>query len=264
MEIYNRGENEAMPYNTNNTKSVKMQSASKAGKFAAGNIFTGQFSKVDIASMGAELKWGVPFKCRPIAMKVRYKYNPQTIQNASGTKYSDQQGKADQCQILVSLTDWTEPFTVSTGANKFVEFDTTVVSVQPAWRERTELYGYFNEFSKKYTETDLRELLADESRPVWCAVEDGQFLGYCFCRVVIPFDSASVIRKELYIDDLCVDEDHRGSGIATKLFSHVRGYAAELGCTAITLNVWCGNASAMKFYEKMGMRQRSITMETKL
>lgn len=38
---------------------------------------------------------------------------------------------------------------------KFVQLDTTVVSVQPAWRERTELYGYFNEFTKRYTETDF-------------------------------------------------------------------------------------------------------------
>ena len=38
---------------------------------------------------------------------------------------------------------------------KFVSNPTTVVSVQPAWRERTELYGYFNEFSKKYSETDF-------------------------------------------------------------------------------------------------------------
>jgi hypothetical protein len=38
---------------------------------------------------------------------------------------------------------------------KFVQNDTTVVSVQPAWRERTELYGYYNEFTKKYNETDF-------------------------------------------------------------------------------------------------------------
>ena len=38
---------------------------------------------------------------------------------------------------------------------KFVQKDTTVVSVQPSWRERTELYGYFNEFTKKYSETDF-------------------------------------------------------------------------------------------------------------
>ena len=38
---------------------------------------------------------------------------------------------------------------------KFVNKDTTVVSVQPAWRERTELYGYYNEFTKKYSETEF-------------------------------------------------------------------------------------------------------------
>ena len=39
---------------------------------------------------------------------------------------------------------------------KFVQKDTTVVSVQPSWRERTELYGYFNEFTKKYAEQIFR------------------------------------------------------------------------------------------------------------
>ena len=38
---------------------------------------------------------------------------------------------------------------------KFVQKDTTVVSVQPSWRERTELYGYYNEFTKSYSETDF-------------------------------------------------------------------------------------------------------------
>ena len=38
---------------------------------------------------------------------------------------------------------------------KFIGNDTSVVSVQPSWRERTELYGYYNEFTRKYTETDF-------------------------------------------------------------------------------------------------------------
>ena len=38
---------------------------------------------------------------------------------------------------------------------KFVRKDTSVVSVQPSWRERTELYGYFNEFTKRYSETEF-------------------------------------------------------------------------------------------------------------
>ena len=38
---------------------------------------------------------------------------------------------------------------------KFVQKDSTVVSVQPSWRERTELYGYYNEFTKRYSETEF-------------------------------------------------------------------------------------------------------------
>ena len=42
---------------------------------------------------------------------------------------------------------------------KFVQSDTTVVSVQPSWRERTELYGYYNEFTKRYSETEFLQAI---------------------------------------------------------------------------------------------------------
>ncbi len=38
---------------------------------------------------------------------------------------------------------------------KFVRNDSVITSVQPSWRDRTELFGYFNEFTKKYNETEL-------------------------------------------------------------------------------------------------------------
>lgn len=38
---------------------------------------------------------------------------------------------------------------------KFLQKETSLVPVQPSWRERTELYGYYNEFTKKYTETEF-------------------------------------------------------------------------------------------------------------
>lgn len=117
----------------------------------------------------------------------------------------------------------------------------------------------------KYTESDLTELLADDSRPVWCAVDDDKFLGYCFCQWKEYHDSSvSTDRKELYIDDLCVDESVRGRGVATTLFAHVRMMATMEGADFITLNVWTGNDSAMAFYEKMGMKPRKITMDLPL
>lgn len=114
----------------------------------------------------------------------------------------------------------------------------------------------------KYTESDLCELLQDETRPVWCAVEDDTFLGYCFCQWQEYHDSSvSTDRRELYIDDLCVDEAVRGRGVATALFRHVTEAARASGTDFITLNVWQGNDSALRFYEKMGMTPRKTTLE---
>ena len=116
----------------------------------------------------------------------------------------------------------------------------------------------------KYTESDLHELLADDARPVWCAVEDGAFQGYCFCQWEEMTDSAvGFARKELYIDDLCVDETARGKGVATALFRYVTDIAKAEGANFITLNVWQGN-SALKFYEKMGMKPRKVFMDLPL
>mgnify|MGYP002509279553 CR=1 FL=1 len=70
--------------------------------------------------------------------------------------------------------------------------------------------------------------------------------------------------RELYIDDLCVDQNRRGQHIGRVLYDHATHFAKEIGCEFLTLNVWCGNDNAMKFYEKAGMTPRSITMETKL
>ena len=117
----------------------------------------------------------------------------------------------------------------------------------------------------KYTESDLCELLQDETRPVWCAVEDDTFLGYCFCQWQEYHDSSvSTDRRELYIDDLCVDESARGRGVATALFRHVTEASRASGTDFITLNVWQGNDSALRFYEKMGMTPRKTTLELRL
>ena len=38
---------------------------------------------------------------------------------------------------------------------KFMENDTQIASVQPSWRDRSELFGYFNEFTKRFSETEV-------------------------------------------------------------------------------------------------------------
>ncbi|MGN0998710.1 MAG: GNAT family N-acetyltransferase [Faecousia sp.] len=120
----------------------------------------------------------------------------------------------------------------------------------------------FRAGAQKYDEAALGRLLADPARPILAAVIDGKLAGYAFCILQITEnDPVLRDRKVLYIDDLCVDEAMRGRGIAGALYREVCRYARELGCDAVTLNVWCGNDSAMGFYEKCGLKPQKIGME---
>lgn len=123
----------------------------------------------------------------------------------------------------------------------------------------------FQSNASKYTPEQLRVLLADETKPIFVAEDAGTLVGYCFCQIR-SYDGSGVstCRKELYIDDLCVDETCRGQHVGTVLYDHALAYAKSIGCQFLTLNVWCGNEGALKFYEHAGLTPRNMTMETKL
>lgn len=38
---------------------------------------------------------------------------------------------------------------------KYFENETTIASVQPSWKDRSELFGFYNEFTKKFNETEV-------------------------------------------------------------------------------------------------------------
>lgn len=121
----------------------------------------------------------------------------------------------------------------------------------------------FRSGAQKYNESDLAALLEDRDRPILIADLDGSVAGYAFCILQLTQSNPVLCdRKVLYIDDICVDECKRGQGIASALYHRVLEFARELGCHAVTLNVWCGNDNAMKFYEKCGMKPQKIGMET--
>jgi len=121
----------------------------------------------------------------------------------------------------------------------------------------------FRSGSRKYGEEELIAILANERTPVFVAVdEDGLVLGYAFCVCEEVKDDASLVdRKSIYIDDICVDEAARGKHVGKTLYEYVRAFAAENGVYHITLNVWCLNEGAMRFYEKCGMKPLKVVME---
>ncbi len=46
---------------------------------------------------------------------------------------------------------------------KFINNPAIIASVQPSWRDRSELFGYFNEFTKKFNETELLRAMYEAS-----------------------------------------------------------------------------------------------------
>ena len=115
----------------------------------------------------------------------------------------------------------------------------------------------------KYTVCELRELLKNEAKPVYVAINEADVcLGYAFCQLKEqPFSNNMIQFRSLFIDDLCIDKHARGQHIGECLFEYVKQEAKKLGCYEVTLNVLTGNTSAEKFYEKMGMKTKERQME---
>lgn len=116
----------------------------------------------------------------------------------------------------------------------------------------------------KYNEDELKALLKDPKMHIFVCVNDrDEAVGHAFCidKTVLG-DNVLTEIKTLYIDDICVLEDYRGQGVGKALYDHVKSFAAENGFYNMTLNVWCCNPTAVKFYESLGMQKQKIGMET--
>ena len=123
---------------------------------------------------------------------------------------------------------------------------------------------YFKPNCRTYTEDELKEIIADDMRPIF-VYDDNGVKGYCFCILQETKDSNTLRdMKTLYIDDLCVDENARGQRIGKRLYDFTKNYAKKEGCDNLTLNVWEGNDSARAFYDRQGLKPLKTTMEVKL
>ena len=120
----------------------------------------------------------------------------------------------------------------------------------------------FKQDGTKCTPEQLVELIQDDSRPIFVADTENGVKGYAFCMFKQQLSDTCVTDiKTLYIDDICVDENCRGQHIGRQLYEYVLQFAREKGCYNVTLNVWCCNPSAIRFYESCGLVPQKMGME---
>ncbi len=123
----------------------------------------------------------------------------------------------------------------------------------------------FRSGAQKYGASQILAMLGSSKTPIFVAIQKETVVGYGFCQVKIyDCDPVMVDRTELYIDDICVDDSCRGSGIGTAIYHEILRYAKMRRADSITLNVWCCNEKAIAFYEKLGLKPQKIGMEVKV
>ena len=79
-----------------------------------------------------------------------------------------------------------------------------------------------------------------------------------------PAVSQALRQLETLLDTKLFTRASRGIHLTPEgqlLFEYVKSEAKFMGCYEVTLNVWTGNTSAERFYEKMGMRTKERQME---
>lgn len=86
---------------------------------------------------------------------------------------------------------------------------------------------------------------------VLLAEADGEFAGMCLW---FPSFSTWFGRPGVYVQDLYVAPAFRKLGVAEQLMRRLAADVRRAGGTYIRLSVDAGNARAVKFYERIGMR----------
>ena len=113
----------------------------------------------------------------------------------------------------------------------------------------------------KYSKEDILKKINNDE-PIYVAVDEDILLGYAFCEIKKPaFSSTMKSMKIFYIDDFVVNKNYRHQYVGENLFNYVKQEAKAFGCYEICLSAWEGNETASKFYEKMGLKVKSKTME---
>ena len=120
----------------------------------------------------------------------------------------------------------------------------------------------FTDIAHPYSEEEYLEKLSSPDCVSILAEEQGEILGLCFVSLCPKY---SITKKRLaYMDDLFVVEAARRKGAATQLFQAAARHAKALGAEHLTLRVWAFNASALAFYQSLGMTTQSYVLETPL
>ena len=103
-----------------------------------------------------------------------------------------------------------------------------------------------------------------EAKEILVAKCGDEFVGYVTFNIKEKENPNMRYRKQINIEAICVDEEHRGEGIGTELLNYLRNFGKQIGCTDLYLTVNKENEKAIKMYENFGFKVRNIAYIMKI
>lgn len=123
-------------------------------------------------------------------------------------------------------------------------------------------------FKKKTRETIeewMKSEIESEEKNILVVEENEKILGMLIYKIRDVQEHMNLKdTKNIWIDEICVDEKHRSQGIGKLLMEEMKKIAHKIGCNRIELNCWEFNNRARKFYEENRFTTQRRIMELEI
>lgn len=120
----------------------------------------------------------------------------------------------------------------------------------------------YTELEHPYSREEFEKIVSDPEIIAILAEEKSVVIDLCIGT--LRKKSGMVEMKTMYIEDLIVDRNFRGKGIASQLYEEMEERGRNTGAKRLDLMVWEFNSDAKRFYEKQGMRPQRYIYEKEL
>jgi GNAT superfamily N-acetyltransferase len=134
-----------------------------------------------------------------------------------------------------------------------------IFELSPYLAEVAELEWHTDDDIKAMQNQYIAEMLAPTSKPNRTFIAEANNIPLGFIHVRTHKDS---ITGETCgtIPLLAVSPVSQGSGLGTLLIEHAEGWAKNLGCRLLHLEVFANNAKAKRFYQNIGFKAETLHM----
>lgn len=121
---------------------------------------------------------------------------------------------------------------------------------------------YFTHTDCLYDPERFRQAMTDDA--LYVAKVDGTIVGYVLLPVLEISHPGLVPSRTLKLEEICVADGHRHSGIGRRIIEDVQQIGKQKGCTDIRLTCAPQNEAAIGLYESCGMTVKNIQYRLKL